>query len=809
MYKVVKRDGAIVDFQISKITDAITKAFKALEKQYHPSVIELIALHVTADFEDKITDGQITVESIQDSVEKVLSESGYADVAKAYILYRKQREKVRNVNSALLNYKELINDYLQINDWRVKENSTVTYSVGGLILSNSGAITANYWLSEVYDEEIARAHRSAAIHLHDLSMLTGYCAGWSLKQLIQEGLGGVPGKITSAPAQHLSTLCNQMVNFLGIMQNEWAGAQAFSSFDTYLAPFVKIDNLSQKEVKQCVQSFIYGVNTPSRWGTQAPFSNVTLDWTVPKDLANLPAIVGGKELDFTYGDCQKEMDMVNKAFIEIMIEGDANGRGFQYPIPTYSITSDFDWSETENNKLLFEMTAKYGTPYFSNYINSDMEPNDVRSMCCRLRLDLRELRKKSGGFFGSGESTGSVGVVTINMPRIAYLSKDEKEFYSRLDALMDLSARSLKTKRTVITRLLEQGLYPYTKRYLGTFDNHFSTIGLIGMNEVGLNANWLKADLTDPKVQRFTTEVLNHMRERLSDYQEKYGDLYNLEATPAESTTYRFAKHDKELYPDIITANMNGTPYYTNSSHLPVGYTEDIFSALDIQDELQTLYTSGTVFHAFLGEKLPDWKAAASLVRKIAENYKLPYYTMSPTYSVCRDHGYLTGEQYKCPICGKTTEVYSRITGYYRPVQNWNDGKAQEFKDRRVYNIGHSTLTHVGPRPSIQDAAMEAASEPACCAPVEPVMQPEAPAVQDGTVKALLFKTPTCPNCKAAMALLDRAQVPYEALNANEEADLSRQYEVRQAPTLVVIDGDTVEKFRGVSEIKGWLMHRA
>ena len=692
-----KRDGAIVDFQISKITDAITKAFKALEKQYHPSVIELIALHVTADFEDKITDGQITVESIQDSVEKVLSESGYADVAKAYILYRKQREKVRNVNSALLNYKELINDYLQINDWRVKENSTVTYSVGGLILSNSGAITANYWLSEVYDEEIARAHRSAAIHLHDLSMLTGYCAGWSLKQLIQEGLGGVPGKITSAPAQHLSTLCNQMVNFLGIMQNEWAGAQAFSSFDTYLAPFVKIDNLSQKEVKQCVQSFIYGVNTPSRWGTQAPFSNVTLDWTVPKDLANLPAIVGGKELDFTYGDCQKEMDMVNKAFIEIMIEGDANGRGFQYPIPTYSITSDFDWSETENNKLLFEMTAKYGTPYFSNYINSDMEPNDVRSMCCRLRLDLRELRKKSGGFFGSGESTGSVGVVTINMPRIAYLSKDEKEFYSRLDALMDLAARSLKTKRTVITRLLEQGLYPYTKRYLGTFDNHFSTIGLIGMNEVGLNAKWLQADLTDPKVQRFTTEVLNHMRERLSDYQEKYGDLYNLEATPAESTTYRFAKHDKELYPDIITANMNGTPYYTNSSHLPVGYTEDIFSALDIQDELQTLYTSGTVFHAFLGEKLPDWKAAAALVRKIAENYKLPYYTMSPTYSVCKDHGYLTGEHFTCPICGKKAEVYSRITGYYRPVQNWNDGKAQEYKDRLVYDIENSHLTHMGP----------------------------------------------------------------------------------------------------------------
>ena len=830
MYKVVKRDGQIVEFQISKITDAITKAFRALEKQYHPSVIELIALHVTSDFESKIIDEQITVENIQDSVEKVLSESGYTDVAKAYILYRRQREKVRNVNSALLNYKEVIDNYLQINDWRVKENSTVTYSVGGLILSNSGAITANYWLSEVYDDEVARAHRSAAIHLHDLSMLTGYCAGWSLKQLIQEGLGGVPGKITSSPANHLSTLCNQMVNFLGIMQNEWAGAQAFSSFDTYLAPFVKVDNLSQREVKQCIQSFIYGVNTPSRWGTQAPFSNITLDWTCPNDLKNLPAIIGGREMDFTYGECQKEMDMVNKAFIDIMIEGDANGRGFQYPIPTYSITRDFDWSETENNKLLFEMTAKYGTPYFSNYINSDMEPSDVRSMCCRLRLDLRELRKKSGGFFGSGESTGSIGVVTINMPRIAYMAADEADFYNRLDKLMDLSARSLKTKRTVITKLLEQGLYPYTKRYLGTFNNHFSTIGLIGMNEVGLNAKWLRADLTDARVQRFTRDVLNHMRERLSDYQEKYGDLYNLEATPAESTTYRFAKHDKELFPDIITANMNGTPYYTNSSHLPVGYTEDIFSALDIQDDLQTLYTSGTVFHAFLGEKLPDWKAAANLVRKIAENYKLPYYTVSPTYSVCRDHGYLTGEQYTCPICGKKTEVYSRITGYYRPVQNWNDGKAQEFKDRKVYDLGHSFLTHTGPNPAPADRpdifaapakehpfeqaeAAAAIKEPAAenaKAPAEPELpvmneQPAAPAADENV---LLFTTPTCPNCRAAGAILTKAGVAFTKLNANEEKELVEAFGVKQAPTLVLKHGDTFEKYRGVSDIKGWLMHR-
>ena len=687
MYQVNKRDGTIVPFHVDKIISAMTRAFEAQGQQPHPDVVELLALRVTADFQDKIRDGLIHVEDIQDSVEEVLIQAGYGEVAKAYILYRKQRENVRNAGSTLLNYKELVDNYLHINDWRVKENSTVTYSVGGLILSNSGAITANYWLSQVYDKEVADAHRNADLHLHDLSMLTGYCAGWSLKQLIYQGLGGVPGKITSAPAKHLSTLCSQMVNFLGIMQNEWAGAQAFSSFDTYLAPFVRVDHLSQEEVKQCIQSFVYGVNTPSRWGTQAPFTNITLDWTVPADLAGQPAIVGGEFMDFTYGDCKKEMDMVNRAFLEIMIEGDANGRGFQYPIPTYSITRDFDWSETENNKLLFEMTAKYGTPYFSNYINSDMQPSDVRSMCCRLRLDLRELRKKSGGYFGSGESTGSVGVVTINLPRIAYLSKTPQEFYRRLDKLMDLAARSLHTKRQVITQLMENGLYPYTKHYLGTFRNHFSTIGLVGMNEAGLNACWLGHDLTHPDTQAFAVEVLGHMRERLSDYQEEYGDLFNLEATPAESTAYRFAKHDKEQFPDIHTANDHGTPYYTNSSHLPVGCTDDVFEALDVQDQLQTLYTSGTVFHAFLGEKLPSWQAAAALVRKIAQHYKLPYYTISPTYSVCPDHGYLTGEQFTCPHCGKPAEVYSRITGYYRPVQNWNDGKAQEFKDRLVYQV--------------------------------------------------------------------------------------------------------------------------
>ena len=787
MYSVKKRDGKVVNFDLQKIGTAITQAFEACSKQFNEDVIDFLALKVTADFEPKIEDGQISVEHIQDSVESVLIKAGYDEVAKAYILYRKQREKLRNLGVTLLDYKKIVDNYLHINDWRVKENSTVTYSVGGLILSNSGAITANYWLSEIYDDEIASAHRNADIHIHDLSMLTGYCAGWSLKQLIQEGLGGVPGKITSAPAKHLATLCNQMVNFLGIMQNEWAGAQAFSSFDTYLAPFVKIDNLSYDQVKKCIESFIYGVNTPSRWGTQAPFSNITLDWVVPNDLAELNCIIGGKEADFKYKDCQKEMDMVNKAFIEIMIEGDANGRGFQYPIPTYSITRNFDWSDTENNRLLFEMTSKYGTPYFSNYINSDMEPSDVRSMCCRLRLDLRELRKKSGGFFGSGESTGSVGVVTINMPRIAYLSENEADFYKRLDKMMDIAARSLKTKRTVITKLLDSGLYPYTQRYLGTFNNHFSTIGLVGMNEVGLNARWLRGDMTNKKTQDFTKDVLNHMRERLSDYQEQYGDLYNLEATPAESTAYRLAKHDVEHYPDIITAakKEGETPYYTNSSHLPVGYTEDIFSALDIQDELQTLYTSGTVFHAFLGEKLPDWKAAATLIKKIAENYRLPYYTLSPTYSVCKDHGYIAGEHFACPNCGQKTEVYSRITGYYRPVQNWNVGKSQEYKDRKVYDIANSKLTHEGP-------LAEEVAECAC----------EEKAVADGMY---LFTTATCPNCKIVSQILDKAGVSYTKLLANENVDLTNAFGVKTAPTLVVVKDGAAEKFVGVSDIKKML----
>ncbi len=783
MFQVLKRDGGIVNFEMSKITNAIGKAFDATQKQYSPDMLDVLGLRVTSDFQAKIKNDQIWVEDIQDSVENVLIQTGYADVAKAYILYRKKRENIRNMNATMIDYKDTVNKYVQVEDWRVKENSTVTYSVGGLILSNSGAITANYWLSEIYDEEIARAHRDADIHIHDLSMLTGYCAGWSLKQLLLEGLGGIPGKITSSPAKHLSVLCNQMVNFLGIMQNEWAGAQAFSSFDTYLAPFVKVDNLSYREVKKCIEAFVYGVNTPSRWGTQAPFSNITLDWTVPNDLAELPAIVGGKEMDFKYKDCKKEMDMINKAFIETMIEGDANGRGFQYPIPTYSITSDFDWSDTENNRLLFEMTAKYGTPYFSNYINSDMEPSDVRSMCCRLRLDLRELRKKSGGFFGSGESTGSVGVVTINMPRIAYLSETKEEFYERLNYLMDISAKSLHIKREVITKLLDSGLYPYTKRYLGTFANHFSTLGLIGMNEVGLNAKWLGGDMTDPKTQEFTKEVLNHMRGRMVEYQEQYGDLYNLEATPAESTTYRLAKHDRSKWPDIKTAGSHGdTPYYTNSSHLPVDYTEDIFEALDIQDELQTLYTSGTVFHAFLGEKLPDWRSAASLVRKIAENYKLPYYTLSPTYSVCKEHGYISGEHFVCPTCGKPAEVYSRITGYYRPVQNWNDGKTQEYKNRTVYNMDHSTFRGSKTLVTIKEDDVE----------ITPV-----------TGNVYLFTTSTCPNCKIAKQMLEGQD--YQVIDAEQNLEMVQKYGIRQAPTLVIDDGVHTKKYVNASNIQRYV----
>lgn len=686
MYKVIKRDGSVAEFDIAKISGAIAKAFGALNKPCDPNDIDFIALKVTADFEDKIKDELISVEAIQDSAEQVLIQSGHSDVAKAYILYRREREKLRNLKSTILDYKETVNNYVHEKTLRMRENATASYSVGGLILSNSGAITANYWLSEIYDAEISAAHRSGEMHLHDLTMLTGYCAGWSLEQLIKEGLGGVMGKIDSKPPKHLYSLCNQMINFLGVMQNEWAGAQSFSSFDTCLAPFVKSDNLPYKDVKNCIETFVFGVNTPSRWGTQAPFSNITLDWTVPEDMKDKHPVIGGREADFTYGDCQAEMDTVNRAFMEVMTEGDANGSGLAYPIPTYAIDKDFDWSDKLNNRLLFSMAAKYGTPYFANYNKSGLSKTDVRDMLRDVE-DKSLLRRRAGGFFGSGENSGSIGAVTLNLPRLAYLSDDEDDFYRRLDRLMDLAARSLEVKRSIITKLMNEGMYPYTKRYIQNFDRHFSTIGIVGMNEAGLNAAWLRAGLADLRTRRFAREVLRHMLRRIQSYQVSTGHLYNLEATPAESTAYRMAREDKARYADIITASRNGTPYYTNSTNMPVSFTDDLIEALDAQEEFQTMYTSGTVFHVFTEQALPDWQRAAEIVRMITENYRLPYFTLTPTFSICQKHGYLMGNQPICPVCGGHADVYSRITGYYRPIGNWNDGKLQEFRDRVMYNI--------------------------------------------------------------------------------------------------------------------------
>ena len=648
---VVKRSGEIADYDRSKIESAIGKAIEAVEKRKDPDraaqltdmVEEKLRIQLAGNRAHSIP----AIEEIQDIVESVLIENKEVEVAKAYILYRARHEAMRDAKSLMIDINKTMDGYLAQSDWRVNENANVNFSLGGLILHNSGTITANYWLNNIYSKEIAEAHKTAAFHIHDLSMFSGYCAGWSLRQLIAEGLGGVPDKITSTPATHLSTLVNQIVNFLGLMQNEWAGAQAFSSFDTYLAPFIRADHLTEKQVRQCIQSYIYGVNTPSRWGSQAPFTNITLDWVCPDDLKNKKAIVGGKEQDYTYGDCQKEMDIINKVFIELMIEGDANGRGFAYPIPTYNITRDFDWN-SENAKLLFTMTAQYGTPNFQNFVNSDLNPSDVRSMCCRLQLDKRELRRRGGGLFGADEFTGSIGVVTINMPQIGYLANNEDEFYKRLDYLMELAKESLCTKRKVIQKLYDSGLFPYTRRYLKTLVNHFNTIGLCGMNECCLN--FLGVNITDPKGKAFAEKVLQHMRERMQDFQEETGDLFNLEATPAESTSYRLARHDKEQFPDIITSGTN-EPFYTNSSQLPVDYTADVFEALDHQEALQTKYTGGTMFHIFMGEALKDWKSCADLVRTIASKYRIPFFTVSPTYSICKVHGYLIGQQFECPKC--------------------------------------------------------------------------------------------------------------------------------------------------------------
>lgn len=688
MILVVKRDGEIVEFHLEKISDAIKKAFRATGKFYTDDIVELLSIRVTSEFQEKMKDGRIAVEDIQDSVEKVLEEAGYTDVAKAYILYRKQREKIRNLGKTTLDYKDVVDNYVKVEDWHVKENSTVTYSVGGLILNNSGAVTTNYWLTEIYDKEISDAYINGDIHIHDLSMLTGYSCGWSLRKLLLDGLGGITGKITASPAKHLATLCNQMVNFLGIMQNEWAASQSFSSFDTYLAPFVKADNLSYEKVKKCMEAFVFGVNTPSRWGTQAPFSHISLDLKVPDHMAGERAIVGGKRMDFTYGDCQKEMDMVDRAFLETMLEGDASGLGFQYPIPAYSLTPDFDWSDSERNRLLFSLASHYGTPYFSNYIRGGLTAEEAVTSVEGILPDLHVLKRKTGGFFGYGEHTGSIGVVTINLPRIAYQSKNEAEFYERLDHMMDLAARSLRTKREVISNLLKNGLYPYTACYLSDFSRHFSSIGIIGMNEAGLNAPWLGAGMESEKTRAFASDMLGHMREKLIGYQLEYGDLYGLEATPAESATYRFAMHDREQFPDIRTAGHDGdAPYYTNSTKLPADFSGTLKEALINQDTVQPLYTTGTVFHVYLEKELDDWRKARDLLRTMMNEHDIPYYTLSPVYSICQSCGYLPGQQEICPKCGKPAAVYSRIAGYYRPVHDWNEGKAQEFKNRMMFQV--------------------------------------------------------------------------------------------------------------------------
>jgi ribonucleoside-triphosphate reductase len=676
--KVVKRSGDIEDYDRAKIRNAIGKAFAAAgtgSREEQAVKIEKITARVETLINEMMKGRHPhsipAIEEIQDLVETALiegAEQGRPEtaVAKAYILYRAKHEAMRDAKKLMLDISSTMDGYLKQSHWRVNENANVNYSLGGLILHNSGTVTASYWLKSIYPEEIAAAHRNADFHIHDLSMFSGYCAGWSLRQLIAEGLGGVADKITSKPAKHLSTLMQQAVNFLGCLQNEWAGAQAFSSFDTYLAPFVKADKLADRELKQCLQSFVFGVNTPSRWGSQAPFTNITLDWTCPEDLKNKKAVVGGRETDFTYGDCQEEMNRVNRLFIELMLEGDAEGRGFQYPIPTYNITSDFDW-ESGNSRLLFEMTARYGTPYFQNFVNSDLDPGDVRSMCCRLQLDKRELRKRGGGLFGSDELTGSVGVVTINMPRIGYLAADEADFYRRLEKLMVLAKESLLIKRKVVSRLLESGLFPYTRRYLKTFDNHFNTIGLVGMNEALRNFLGSNITISTETGREFALKVLQFMRNKLADFQEETGELFNLEATPAESTSYRLAKHDKERYPHIITAGGSlagtGEPYYTNSTQLPVMETEDIFDALDLQESLQVAYTGGTVFHTFLGEAVDDWRACRDLVKAIAYRYRIPYFTISPTFSVCPVHGYLKGEHFTCPKCKeeKERELRERI----------------------------------------------------------------------------------------------------------------------------------------------------
>jgi len=688
---IIKRDGTKAEFDKNRIFLAIMKAAEATKEFQEPEAEKITDIVVNYLAKSEQIKTEITVEEVQDVVESALMSSGHWKTAKAYIIYREKRNQARATKGVVISVEDTMAEYLHQADWRVKENANLSYSLGGLIIRVAGKIIANYWLNYIYGEDIREAHKSGDFHIHDLDFFSGYCAGWSLRQLLEEGLNGVAGKVESKPAKHLETAIAQMVNFLGTMQNEWAGAQAFSSFDTYLAPLIKNDNLDEKRVKQCVQQFVFSINTPSRWGTQTPFVNITFDWVCPEDMKNKHPVIGGKEMEFTYGDCQREMDMINKAFIEVMIGGDMHGRIFTFPIPTYNLTKDFNW-DNENARLLFEMTAKYGIPYFQNFINSDLNPSDVRSMCCRLQLDLRELRARQGGLFGAAELTGSIGVVTLNLARIGYLSKTKTEFLKRVGTLMDLAKQSLEIKRKVVSENMERGLFPYTKRYLGSFRNHFSTIGINGMNEALMN--FMKKDISDPEAKNFTVELLDFMRDKLSDYQEETGNIYNLEATPAEGATYRFAKEDKIKYPDIIHQGPQEAPYYTNSTHLPVDYASDPLAVLNHQDELQTKYTGGTVTHIFLGESISDWRTCRSFAKKVAENYKLPYFTITPTFSVCEKDGYQNGKTESCPKCGAKCEIWSRVVGYYRPTTEWNKGKQAEFNDRKEYIIASRDKTN-------------------------------------------------------------------------------------------------------------------
>mgnify|MGYP002536638540 FL=1 len=698
--KVIKRDGMLVDFDSEKITDAIKKASN-VTKEFDSFTARRLTKNVIKIVNDFVKEKQSnleapTIEEIQDVVEKVLLSSEYKQTAKSYILYREQHNKMRDfVNNSSV---DMIDDYLKQLDWQVNENSNMGYSIQGLNNYLASGMSKNYWLNKIYPNEIKTAHENGDIHIHDLNIISVYCVGWDLKDLLTEGFKGVKGKVESAPAKHFRTALGQIVNFLYTMQGESAGAQAFSNFDTLLAPFVRYDKLNFSQVKQALQEFVFNMNVPTRVGFQTPFSNITMDLTVPSYYKDQCVIVGGEMMEETYGDFQSEMDMINKAFFEVMMQGDNSGRVFTFPIPTYNITKDFDW-DNENLDGLWEMSAKYGIPYFSNFINSDMNPEDARSMCCRLRIDNRELEYRGGGLFGSNPLTGSIGVVTINLPKIAYQSKSKEEFFNILNARMELAKKSLEIKRKILEKLTDANLYPYTKFYLrdiksrfGVYwKNHFSTIGLVGMNEACTNL--LGKDIGTEDGKQFALDTMDYMRARIVEYQQETGNNYNLEATPAEGTSYRLAKLDKKNLIDIKCANeeeyysVNAEPYYSNSTQLPVNYTDDIFELLDHQDDLQTKYTGGTVVHIFAGERISDISTMKNLVKKVCENYHLPYFTFSPTFSICPNHGYVKGEHQTCPDCGEECEIYSRIVGYIRPVNQWNKGKKAEFKNRKTFNM--------------------------------------------------------------------------------------------------------------------------